>query len=75
MLPHDYTKCRSMVRQQQGRKRCHAMLSDQNANSCARALSAGVGGWGLTWLHAPRMMADTSEIVLVVCSRDQVGIR
>lgn len=32
----------------------------------------GVGGKRLTWLHAPRMMADTSEIVLVVCSTDQI---
>ena len=36
----------------------------------------GGGGEGgrLTWLHAPRMMADTSEIVLVVCSTDQVSL-
>ena len=32
----------------------------------------GGGGGRLTWLHAPRMMADTSEIVLVVCSTIQI---
>ena len=46
------------------------MLSDQNATAVQELCQQG-----LTWLQAPRMMADTSEIVLVVCSRDQVGIR
>ena len=57
---------------------CNVVRSE--CNSCESCFSrgggkGGGGGGGLTWLHAPRMMADTSEMVLVVCSRDKVGIR
>ncbi len=49
---------------------CKAVV--QESSSAGVWVGGGVGGGRLTWLHAPRIMADTSEIVLVVCSKDQI---
>ena len=74
MLLDDYTICRSMVRQHQGIQRCHARLSCKKffQQGCGWRGGGGGGGGRLTWLDAPRMLADKSEIVLVVCSTIQI---